>query len=1099
VRRSRGEGASPERGAQRAPLSARHPKRVLAVCAVIVAFLAVLGFGVQDKLSPTSLDIGGTPSFKANNLLKEHFGDTALFAVLLQGPKQEIDRQGPEVVRALHRLNPRITTLSPWDSGQVGQLRPGPRRALILTDFHVPIADAVEHSVEELNGLLEREVQPPVRVTQSGFPTLSRALQEESIHASERGELIALPILLIVLLLVFRSPVAAGIPLTFGAITVFTSSGVLSVVTKWFDVDAFALTVCTMMGLALGVDYALLMVSRFREELAGGAEPLAAAATTRRAAGRTVIFAGSTLFVSMLVAFFVVPGALLASLAATVMLVVVISVSVAVIAGPAVLVLLGHNVNRWRIGSPPAEDSSSRLMILVGGALRRPVFVCLVVGAVVLFLASPAIGLKTGPPSAEQLPYNNAQREDAELINETITPGFDAPFIMVASTDRGAITDPKTLAALSRWQDKVAERPGVQVVIGPEQVRKNVEPLREQGNSLLAKKGGPAEELGRLGRNLGRAAEGVQELRGGIAEASDGAGLLAEGSDGAEEGALKIASGLARATSGSERAVGALGKFADGAGKLADGEQELTKGIKKAAEGSEIIRQRVSNIQFNMKTGQRISSKLQKSLDKRAGEEVPAIQGSAGTASEQSASAVQQLEGMTVGKSDPNYAAALDAARQAAAAASGAAGQLESLQKGLSSNVDEARESKFWFETGRTEMGKVEKNLEELHDGLVRLQKGAERLTTGAEKLEDGANKLSNASVGLEEGLQRLGTGAVRLAGGIAELGEGATSLETGLGEAFHESYPLQTGLHRATARVTDNAHQVRGQTDELREESPGIFDSGYFVLSALDGAPHPKRKRGGEVVDLNGGEATTTTIFTKCTFNSDCSIKLDKELEEEAEGLAASTGLNTGIAGGAATLNDYSRVTRERLPIVITAITLATFLIMVLVLRALPLAAIAVGLNLATVAVAFGVLTLLFNVPEGWPFGGQSYIDIVGGTMIFGVVFGLSIDYAVFLLIRMREHHELHGDNAAAIRFGLEKTARVITGAAIIMMAVFIAFAIAPIANVSQLGIGLTVAVLLDATVVRIVFLPSLMLLLGNRVWYLPRWLDRAIPKLDV
>ncbi len=238
---------------------------------------------------------------------------------------------------------------------------------------------------------------------------------------------------------------------------------------------------------------------------------------------------------------------------------------------------------------------------------------------------------------------------------------------------------------------------------------------------------------------------------------------------------------------------------------------------------------------------------------------------------------------------------------------------------------------------------------------------------------------------------------------------------------------------------------------------------------------------------------------FTRCTFNTPCSISLDKELEGDTEELAAETGLDTGVSGGAATLNDYSRVTREKLPVVITAITLATFLIMVIILRALPLAAIAVGLNLATVAVAFGVLTLLFNVPENWPFGGQTYIDIVGGTMIFGVVFGLSIDYAVFLLIRMREHYEEHGDNAAAIRFGLEKTARVITGAAVIMMAVFIAFATAPIANVSQLGIGLTVAVLLDATVVRIVFLPALMLLAGDKVWWMPAWMQRLIPKFDV
>jgi RND superfamily putative drug exporter len=183
----------------------------------------------------------------------------------------------------------------------------------------------------------------------------------------------------------------------------------------------------------------------------------------------------------------------------------------------------------------------------------------------------------------------------------------------------------------------------------------------------------------------------------------------------------------------------------------------------------------------------------------------------------------------------------------------------------------------------------------------------------------------------------------------------------------------------------------------------------------------------------------------------------------------------------------------------VVAAITFATFLVMLLVLRALPLAAIAVALNLATVGVAFGVLTLLFNVPDGYPLGGRTYVDAIGATMIFGVVFGLSIDYAVFLLVRMRERYEADGGHSDAITFGLEKTARVITGAAIIMMAVFVAFAAAPIATTSQLGVGLTVAVLLDATVVRIVLLPALMLLLGDRVWWLPRPLERLLPKIDV
>ena len=261
--------------------------------------------------------------------------------------------------------------------------------------------------------------------------------------------------------------------------------------------------------------------------------------------------------------------------------------------------------------------------------------------------------------------------------------------------------------------------------------------------------------------------------------------------------------------------------------------------------------------------------------------------------------------------------------------------------------------------------------------------------------------------------------------------------------------------------------------------------------------APH---ERASEAVDLNGGgQAATITVFSRYGFNSPGSIALNKTLEDDAAALGKEADVVTGVAGGPPTLNTYSRVTKDQIPYVVAAITLATFLVLILVLRALPLAAIAVGLNLVTVGVAFGILTLLTNVPDGWPLGGRTYVDAVGAVMIFGIVFGLSIDYAVFLLVRMREHYDREGDNAAAIEFGLEKTARVITGAAVIMMAVFIAFAGTPIATVSQLGVGLTVAVILDATVVRIVLLPALMLLIGDRVWWLPRSLERVLPRLNV
>ncbi len=1070
--------------------------------ALVLVVLTALGTGVDERLSPTSLNIPGTPSAKATAVLNEHFGESAPFAVLLRGPAAAIDRQGPALVRTLRASDPAITTLSPWDRGVVGPLRPSPQKALIIVDFHVGLSDAVNHSVPALNRILAENVSPPVRATQTSYATLSREIQDKSIDAAERSELIALPILLIVLLIVFRSPVAAAIPLVFGAATVAASRGLLYLFTGWFDIDAFALTVCTMMGLALGVDYALLMVSRFREEIANGVEPLAAAAKTRRTAGRTTAFAGSTLLLSMTVAFFIVPGSLLASLAATVALVVVLSVIVATVAGPAVLTLLGPNVDRWRIGRARANGESG-LMAVVSAALRRPAPVAIVIGVVVLVLAAPSAALKTGPPSQSQLPKDDPVRVDSELIARSVGAGFESPFVVVAATEKGPITDPARLAALTRWQKKIAALPGVQAVVGPARVSEAVDPLREQGKSLLGLEGtSPISNFSRVGRSLARATAGVGQVRSGISEASLGAGLLAEGSGRAEEGAEQLARGLGRATGGTQRLIGALKAFESGIARLTKAQKRIVFGSIQLKTG---LHELIPNLRRN---GLRRSRKVQKSLNQDSHVKLPQLQAPAAVADEQLKAALQQLNAMTVGKGDPAYAAALAAVSQALAAVGGtdpASGQpyapeytglpteLTALQERLLLDADETEQVTSWLTSS---IGV-----------LKRLSNGASGLSEAAQKVYGADKRLSRESkrlvTGVEpvgDGLARLGQGATALAAGIARLTGGTETLQQSLGEGFARSYPLQSGLRRASVRILSAGKELEGQAAGLRASTPGIFDSGYFVLSALDGATPALRDRAAEGIDLeHSGQAATLLVFSRYALNSQGSIDFHQRLNDDAAALGREAGLVAGVGGGPAVLNDYSRETRERIPLVVAGITLATFLVLILILRSLPLAAIAVGLNLATVGVAFGILTILLHVPDSWPLGGHTYVDSVGATMIFGIVFGLSIDYAVFLLVRMREHYDREGDSHAAIMFGLEKTARVITGAAAIMMAVFVVFAGAGIATVSQLGVGLTVAVLLDATVIRIVLLPALMLLIGDRVWWLPRWLDRALPRLNV
>jgi RND superfamily putative drug exporter len=331
------------------------------------------------------------------------------------------------------------------------------------------------------------------------------------------------------------------------------------------------------------------------------------------------------------------------------------------------------------------------------------------------------------------------------------------------------------------------------------------------------------------------------------------------------------------------------------------------------------------------------------------------------------------------------------------------------------------------------------------------------------------------------------------------------------LASGYQRGYRLQQALRRAGARVSRTATPLRRRLALLHRLSPGLFDSGFLAVAAVDGARPLRRSLAAEVLDVfRGGTGARYLIVPTAGFNSSGSRQLGSRLDSIAAEIDRRPALSAGVGGGAAILNDYGSATKARLPLVIGAIIVITFLMLVALLRSPLLAALTVALNLLSVGAAIGVITLACRIPSGYPLGGHPYIDTVGGAAIFGVTFGLSIDYAVFLLARMRERHEAlsprgGGVDAAAgdanrrhrqaIGFGLERTASVITGAAAIMAAVFASFAAAPVATVSQMGLGLTVAILIDATVVRIVLLPALMLLIGERVWHTPAWLERLLP----
>jgi RND superfamily putative drug exporter len=206
-------------------------------------------------------------------------------------------------------------------------------------------------------------------------------------------------------------------------------------------------------------------------------------------------------------------------------------------------------------------------------------------------------------------------------------------------------------------------------------------------------------------------------------------------------------------------------------------------------------------------------------------------------------------------------------------------------------------------------------------------------------------------------------------------------------------------------------------------------------------------------------------------------------------------------VTGETAEGVDYTDLTNRWRPIVFALVLGLSFVLLLLAFRSIVVPLKAIALNLLSVAAAYGLLVLVFQKGVGNELLGLTKVDAVDAWVplfLFSVLFGLSMDYHVFLLSRIRERFEETGDNGLAVAHGISSTARLITGAALIIVMVFAGLALGDLVMFQQVGFGVAVALLLDATIVRCVLVPASMKLLGSRNWYLPSWL-RWLPELSV
>jgi putative drug exporter of the RND superfamily len=317
----------------------------------------------------------------------------------------------------------------------------------------------------------------------------------------------------------------------------------------------------------------------------------------------------------------------------------------------------------------------------------------------------------------------------------------------------------------------------------------------------------------------------------------------------------------------------------------------------------------------------------------------------------------------------------------------------------------------------------------------------------------------------------------------------------------------LDTGTSGA-ATLPDRFESKQGYL-LLREEFPKrstepveIAVAGEVRGSAVEGAlarleqELARRPIFGEpVVEANeGGTVARVTVPIAANPDGERAIAAVRELRDEVVPRAfAGVAADVYVGGDTAEELDYHDTVNFWLPLVLLFVLGLSFLLLTLAFRSIVVPATAIGMNLLSVGAAYGLLVLVFQEGVGNELLGLSEAETIDAWVplfLFAVLFGLSMDYQVFLLSRIRERYTQTGDTDAAVSFGIGSTARLITGAALIIIAVFWGFAMGDTIALQQMGFGVAVALLIDATIVRSVLVPATMKLLGERNWYLPSWL---------
>jgi uncharacterized membrane protein YdfJ with MMPL/SSD domain len=456
----------------------RSPRRILAVAALLTALTAIFGIPVANHLSAGGFQDPGSESARAGRLLTEKFGqsDQQLLITVTDSTGADSQRAreaGTAIVTRLDASSNVLGVSSPWTSP------PAAAAELLSTDGKTGLVVATIAGGEDLAqkyaaGLAEEVGQPRdgLSIRAGGVAMIYEQINQQTKRDLLLMEIIAVPLSFVVLVWVFGGLVAAALPMMVGVMAILGAMSVLRLITGFTEVSIFALNITTALGLALAIDYTLLILSRYRDEIAGGAAPSAALIRTMSTAGRTVLFSAVTVALS-LAALMLFPMYFLKSFAYSGIATVAFAAGAAVLVTPAAIVVLGNRLDSLDIrrllrrvtGRPePVAKPLERQFWYRSTkfVMRRPIPIGALIVAFLILLGMPFLRIEFGNPDDRVLPKSASAHQVGDQLRNDFESNFNTAMSVVIPEATGATT-----AELDRYAADLSLVPDVSLVSAP--------------------------------------------------------------------------------------------------------------------------------------------------------------------------------------------------------------------------------------------------------------------------------------------------------------------------------------------------------------------------------------------------------------------------------------------------------------------------------------------------------------------------------------------------------------------------------------------------------------------------------------------------------